>query len=69
MYIVALREAVAAGIGVHFLACSEADPDPRLRPHRPGADVAQPRRLAPHPLGAAAKAGPVVPGRKVGRVT
>jgi DNA-binding transcriptional LysR family regulator len=26
-----LREAVASGIGVFFLACSEGDPDPRLR--------------------------------------
>lgn len=27
----ALREAIAAGIGVHFLACSEGDTDTRLR--------------------------------------
>jgi DNA-binding transcriptional LysR family regulator len=28
---VALREVIAAGIGIHFLACSEGDTDPRLR--------------------------------------
>ena len=28
---VALRETIASGIGVHFLACSEGDSDPRLR--------------------------------------
>jgi DNA-binding transcriptional LysR family regulator len=28
---VALREAIASGIGVHFLACSEGDSDPRVR--------------------------------------
>ncbi|NOU30998.1 MAG: LysR family transcriptional regulator [Polyangiaceae bacterium] len=27
----ALREAIASGLGVHFLACSEGDHDPRLR--------------------------------------